>query len=237
MIHTVKGFGVVNKAVDVFLKLSCFFDVPTDVGNLISGSSDFSKSSLNIWMFMVHVLLMGSQSRTWFSNWKATIPPSIYIYRGEGLNRGQRKMPPGKPQNTASHGEASGTNGGGELNWHPATPKNLKLAPTWLLWWPTETLTQGCIENVRNRQCNVIRRGTKSGQSRKIPLSTGPCISNSSHSETVIRGEPGDLQSYRSNMAFLAGAFVLLKFTGWFRRENLFFSYYERNSRHIFILK
>ena len=58
MIHTVKGFGVVNKAeVDVFLELSCFFDDPTDVGNLISGSPAFSKSSLNIWNFMAHQLL------------------------------------------------------------------------------------------------------------------------------------------------------------------------------------
>ena len=57
VIHTVKGFGVVNKAeVDVFLELSCFYD-PTDVSNLISGSSAFSKSSLNIWKFMVYVLL------------------------------------------------------------------------------------------------------------------------------------------------------------------------------------
>ena len=58
MIHTVKGSGIVNKAeIDVFLQLSCFFDDPTDVGNLISGSSAFSKTSLNIWKFMVHVLL------------------------------------------------------------------------------------------------------------------------------------------------------------------------------------
>ena len=58
VIHTVKGFGVVNKAeVDVFLELSCLFDDPTDVGNLISGSSAFSKTSLNIWEFTVHVLL------------------------------------------------------------------------------------------------------------------------------------------------------------------------------------
>ena len=58
VIHTVKGFSVVNKAeVDVFLKLSCFFDDPTDVGNLIPGSFAFSKSSLNIWDFTVHVLL------------------------------------------------------------------------------------------------------------------------------------------------------------------------------------
>ena len=58
VIHTVKGFGIVNKAeTDVFLELSCFFDDPADVANLISGSSAFSKSSLNIWKFMVHVLL------------------------------------------------------------------------------------------------------------------------------------------------------------------------------------
>ena len=58
VIHTVKDFGIVNKAeVAVFLELSCFLDDPADVGNLISGSSAFSKSSLNIWKFMVHVLL------------------------------------------------------------------------------------------------------------------------------------------------------------------------------------
>ena len=58
VIHTVKGFGIVNKAeIDGFLELSCFFDDPADVGNLISGSSAFSKTSLNIWNFMVHVLL------------------------------------------------------------------------------------------------------------------------------------------------------------------------------------
>ena len=58
VIHTVKGFNIVNEAeVDVFLELSCFFDDPTDVGNLISGSVAFSKSSLNIWKFMIHVPL------------------------------------------------------------------------------------------------------------------------------------------------------------------------------------
>ena len=58
VIHTVKSFGIVNKAeIDVFLELSCFSDDPEDVGNLICGSSAFSKSSLNIWKFMVHVLL------------------------------------------------------------------------------------------------------------------------------------------------------------------------------------
>ena len=58
VIHTVKGFGTVNKAeIDVFLELSCLFDDPVDVGNLISGSCAFSKSSLNIWKFTVHVLL------------------------------------------------------------------------------------------------------------------------------------------------------------------------------------
>ena len=58
MIHTVKGFGIVNKAeIDVFLELSCFFDDPANVGNLISGSSAFSKTSLNIREFTVHALL------------------------------------------------------------------------------------------------------------------------------------------------------------------------------------
>ena len=58
VIHTVKGFGIVNKAeIDVFLELSCFFDDPSDVGNFISVSSAFSKTSLNIWKFTVHILL------------------------------------------------------------------------------------------------------------------------------------------------------------------------------------
>ena len=61
VIHTVKGFGIVNKAeVDVFLELSCFFDDPMDVGNLISGSSAFSKYSLYSWKLSVHVLLKPS---------------------------------------------------------------------------------------------------------------------------------------------------------------------------------
>ena len=58
VIHTVKGFGTVNKAeIDVFLEFCCFFHDPADVGNLISGSSAFSETSLNIWKFMVHELL------------------------------------------------------------------------------------------------------------------------------------------------------------------------------------
>ena len=58
VVHTVKGIGIVNEAeVDVFLELFCFFDDPVDVGNLISGFSAFSKSSLNVWKFMVPILL------------------------------------------------------------------------------------------------------------------------------------------------------------------------------------
>ena len=69
VIHTVKGFGVVDKAeVDVFLELSCFFDDPTDVGNLISGSSAFSESSLNIWKFtawrILSITLLGCEMIT-----------------------------------------------------------------------------------------------------------------------------------------------------------------------------
>ena len=61
LIYTVKGFGIVKNAeLDVFLELSCFFDDPADVANLISGSSAFSKASLNIWKLMVHVLLKPS---------------------------------------------------------------------------------------------------------------------------------------------------------------------------------
>ena len=66
MIHTVKGFDIVNKAeIDVFLELSYFFDDPTDVGNLISGSSAFSKSSLNIWKFTVHLLFQAWLGEFW----------------------------------------------------------------------------------------------------------------------------------------------------------------------------
>ena len=58
VIHTVKGFGIVNKAeAELFLELSCFFYDPVDIGNLISGSSVFSKSSLDIWKFLIHILL------------------------------------------------------------------------------------------------------------------------------------------------------------------------------------
>ena len=66
VIHTIKDFGIVNKAeIDVFLELSCFFDDPADVGNLISCSSAFSKSSLNIWDFLVHILL-----KPWLENFE-----------------------------------------------------------------------------------------------------------------------------------------------------------------------
>ena len=61
VMHTVKGFGIVNKAnADLFLELSCFFNDPVDVGNLISGSSAFSKYGLNIWRFLIHILLKPS---------------------------------------------------------------------------------------------------------------------------------------------------------------------------------
>ena len=72
VVHTVKGFGIVNKAeVDIFLELSCFFDDPADVGNLISGSFAFSKSSLYIWKFSVHVLL--KPSLKYFEHYLASV--------------------------------------------------------------------------------------------------------------------------------------------------------------------
>ena len=71
VIHTVKGFGIVNKAeIDVFLELSCFFDDPVDVANLISGSFAFSKTSLNIWKFMIHIYTYNSTTTTFPNNLK-----------------------------------------------------------------------------------------------------------------------------------------------------------------------
>ena len=70
VIHTVKGFGIVNEA-DVFLEFSCFFYVPMDVGNLVSGSSAFSKSSQNIWNFSVHILLKTSLEN--FQHYSASV--------------------------------------------------------------------------------------------------------------------------------------------------------------------
>ena len=75
--HTVKGFCIVNKAeIDVFLELSCFFDDPADVGNLVSGSSACSKPSLNIWKFTVHILLRPGLENFELSHKKTEIMPS-----------------------------------------------------------------------------------------------------------------------------------------------------------------
>ena len=79
MIYTVKGFGIVNKAeIGVFLELSCFFDDPADAGNLISGSSAFSKSSLNIWNLMAHVLLKPGLEK--FEHYFASIEMSAVVW-------------------------------------------------------------------------------------------------------------------------------------------------------------
>ena len=79
VIHTVKGFGIVNKAeVAVFLQLSCFFDDPTNVGNLISGSSAFSKSSLNIRKFTVHVLLTPGLEN--FKHYFTSVEVSAFVW-------------------------------------------------------------------------------------------------------------------------------------------------------------
>ena len=82
VIHTVKGFAIVNKAeIDVFLELSWFFDDPTDVGNLISGSSAFSKTSLNIWKFMFHILLKpGLKNFEHYSKWFGVCSPSNSLF-------------------------------------------------------------------------------------------------------------------------------------------------------------
>ena len=87
VIHTVKGFGIVNKAeIDVFLELSCFFNDPANVGNLISDFSAFSKTSLNIWKFMVHVLLKCVSCDRWRrSAAEKTYPTSKVRRRGCAL--------------------------------------------------------------------------------------------------------------------------------------------------------
>ena len=86
VIHTVKGFGIVNKAeIDVFLELSCFFNDPDNAGNLISGSSAFSKTSLNIWNFTVHVLLkpvLENFEHYFTSRWDECICAVVWAFFG-----------------------------------------------------------------------------------------------------------------------------------------------------------
>ena len=89
VIHTVKGFDVVNKAeVVVFLELFCFFDDPADVGNLISGSSAFSKSNLNIWKFTVHILLKPGLENLKLNIQKTKIMSSITSWQIDGKTMG-----------------------------------------------------------------------------------------------------------------------------------------------------
>ena len=84
MTHTVKGFGIVNKAeINVFLEFSCFFNDPVDVGSLISGSSAFSETSLNIWKFMVYILLKPVSE-----NLIPQIYLSLLLYNRKGFNLG-----------------------------------------------------------------------------------------------------------------------------------------------------
>ena len=85
VIHRVKGFGRVNKAeIDVFLEFSCFFDDPADVGNLISGSSAFSKSSLNIWKFTVHVCC--TIASHFFINSKTDLKNKVCFLKSKGTD-------------------------------------------------------------------------------------------------------------------------------------------------------
>ena len=110
VIHAVKGFGIVSKAeIDAFLELSCFFDDPADVGNMISGSSAFSKTSLNIWKFMVHILLKPCLEN--FEHYFTTGGISHSFFQGIFLTQGSNldllhcrhslpSEPPGKPCST-----------------------------------------------------------------------------------------------------------------------------------------
>ena len=92
VIHTVKGFGIVKKAeTDVFLKLSCFFDDPVNVGNLISGSSAFSKTSLNIWKFTVHCSYLPSNTAKMTR--KHSNPSDIILEVSRGMEIGTSSRP------------------------------------------------------------------------------------------------------------------------------------------------
>ena len=110
VIHTVKGFGIVNKAeIDVFLELSCFFDDPEDVGNLISGSSPFSKTSLNIWKFMVHIPLkpgLENFEHYFASVWDPT-PGTAHVHQDRAelgdLNAGLGDLITGLPLDGGCH--------------------------------------------------------------------------------------------------------------------------------------
>ena len=127
MIHTVKGFGIGNKAeIDVFLELSCFFDDPADVGNLISGSSAFSKTSLNIWKFLRNVyagqeatVRTGHGKTDWFQIGKRVrqgciLSPCLfnlyaeYIIRNAGLEEAQAGVKIARRNiNNFAHGQRS----------------------------------------------------------------------------------------------------------------------------------
>ena len=113
VIHTVEGFGVVDKTeVDVFLELPCFFNDPTDVGNLISGSSAFSKSSLNIWKFMVHILLkpgLENFEHYFTSKWNEYNCVVVWAFFGNCLSLGlERKLTFSSPVATAEFSKFAG---------------------------------------------------------------------------------------------------------------------------------
>ena len=148
VIHTVKGFGIVKKAeIDVFLELSSFFDDPVDVGNLISGSSAFSKPSLNIWKFTVHILLKPglqnfehyftsmcevkslSRVRLFATLWTVAYqaPPSVGLFRQEywsGLpfpSPGDLPNPGIEPRSPTLQADALPSEPPGKLHWNSVT--------------------------------------------------------------------------------------------------------------------
>ena len=162
VIHTVKGFGIVNKAeIDVFLELSCLFHDPADVGNLFSGSSAFSKTSLNNWKFRVHVLLRSSGCTCWSS--REEIPhvqgkrnPSKMVGVARGHQRADTRKPYSQKTSQSNHTRTTLLSNSVKLSHAPgATQDGRVMVERSDRMWSTgdgngKPLQYSCLENPMN---------------------------------------------------------------------------------------
>ena len=146
VIHRVEGFDVINKAeVDVFLKLSYFFDDPVDVGNLISGSSAFSKSSLNICKFTVHVLLKPGLEN--FAHQTGNILWRPFLRQQTGISlRASSGPPPSDWELPEGRGES-------ECLWQPSTPRHLQLEDAQPAAFLSLTMPRAGLTRSPSRSC------------------------------------------------------------------------------------